>query len=303
MGVNGLDLKDLKSFEMVYETRSINRAAKKLYITPQGLGNVIKTLEKELDTVLFERDKQDVRPTASAQLLHKRSFSLIHQFEEIQNEMEQLKCQEVRLRIGCACGAFNVLPFEHIRTFMKQNEQIQVELCEYSNEEVKKLLMASQLEYGFVIGDWKEASMEICKLASITVYLIIYEGHPFWNLKEVTLEMLQDEPLILLNEHFTMYHDIRRSCQVRGFEPKVIAKTADINFQHKLCRKKMGLAVLPDFIIDDFDMTHLKAIPFKEQLRWDVYGACEKAHAHYKVIEKFKAFIEYYTLMNESHTL
>ena len=289
-----MDLKDLKSFEAVYETRSINKAAKQLYITPQGLGSIIKTLEKELDTVLFERDKQGVRPTPGAQLLYKRSDALISQFEEIQNEMEQLKCEESRLRIGCACGAFNVLPFEHILAFMKENEQIQIELCEYSNIEVKKMLLSSELEYGFVIGDWENDKIESCQIDCRSVQLIIYEGHPFWNLEEVTLEMLRDEPLILLNEHFTMYHDLRRSCQVRGFEPKVIAKTADINFQHKLCRKKMGLAVLPDFVIEDFDMTHLKAIPFKEQLNWEVYGVCEKEHAQYKVIKAFKELMQQY---------
>lgn len=127
-----MDIKDLKSFQTVYETRSINQAAKKLYITPQGLGSTIKALEKELDVVLFERDKQGAKPTACADLLYKRSYALIEQFTEIKNEMDQLKNQEVRLRIGCACGAFNVLPFEHIQEFMKANEQIQIELSEYA---------------------------------------------------------------------------------------------------------------------------------------------------------------------------
>ncbi|WP_054740231.1 hypothetical protein [Cellulosilyticum ruminicola] len=53
------------------------------------------------------------------------------------------------MRVGCACGAFNVMPFEQLQIFMKKNSQIKVELCEYSNEEVKQLLLASMLEYGF----------------------------------------------------------------------------------------------------------------------------------------------------------
>ncbi len=72
-----MDIKDLKSFVAVYEMRSINQAAKRLYITPQGLESIIKTLEKRLDTVLFERDKQGVKPTESAELLYKRAFGLI----------------------------------------------------------------------------------------------------------------------------------------------------------------------------------------------------------------------------------
>ena len=46
-----MNVKDLKSFEAVYEERGINQAAQKLFITPQGLSRNIKMLESELDTV------------------------------------------------------------------------------------------------------------------------------------------------------------------------------------------------------------------------------------------------------------
>ncbi|MBE6023527.1 MAG: LysR family transcriptional regulator [Cellulosilyticum sp.] len=289
-----MDLKDLKSFVAVYETRSIHQAAKRLYITPQGLGSIIKTLEKRLDTVLFERDKQGVKPTESAELLYKRAFGLIEQFEKMINEMEQLKKQASRLRVGCACGTFNVLPFEYIQEFIKENLDIQVELCEYTNEEVKRLLLASQLEYGFIIGHWQEERIQLDKLASRAMYLIVYEGHPFWECEEVTIKMLEDQPLILLNEDFTIFHELKKLCQMRGFHPKIIAKTTDINFQHKLCRKKMGIVILPDFIIEDFDMTHLRAIPFQERFAWEVYGVCDKEHMHYRVIQIFKNFLDTY---------
>lgn len=52
-----MNIKDLKCFEAVYEQKSINKAAKQLYITPQGLGSNIRSLENELGTVLFERAK------------------------------------------------------------------------------------------------------------------------------------------------------------------------------------------------------------------------------------------------------
>ena len=41
-------MNELKSFQVVYQERSMNQAAKKLYITSQGLGRIIQNLEKEL---------------------------------------------------------------------------------------------------------------------------------------------------------------------------------------------------------------------------------------------------------------
>ncbi|MCA5959357.1 LysR family transcriptional regulator [Blautia sp. RD014234] len=48
-----MNTKDLKCFEAVYQEKSISRAARRLYITPQGLGKNIRTLEAELETVLL----------------------------------------------------------------------------------------------------------------------------------------------------------------------------------------------------------------------------------------------------------
>ena len=61
-------MNELKSFQVVYQERSMNQAAKKLYITSQGLGRIIQNLEKELGVQLFERSARGVEPTEAAEL-------------------------------------------------------------------------------------------------------------------------------------------------------------------------------------------------------------------------------------------
>lgn len=48
-----MDTKDLRCFRLVYEERSINQAARHLFITPQGLSRIISRLEEELHTLLL----------------------------------------------------------------------------------------------------------------------------------------------------------------------------------------------------------------------------------------------------------
>lgn len=286
-----MNIKDLKSFEAVYERKSINQAAKQLYITPQGLGSNIRALERELGTVLFERDKQGVTPTESAHLLYKRAGLLIEEFEQIKNEVEQLSRREDVLRIGCACGVFNVIPFKLIQDFIEENAPVKVEWCEYANSEVKAMIDASEIEYGFIVGGWDSEDNVVRKLAENDVYLLAYEGHPLYGQEKVSIDMLKGEPLITLNEHFNLYHDFRKACQVRGFEPKIIAKTADANFQHKLCRQKYGLAIVTAFSLEDIQMNGIRAIPFEEELKWEVHGVYRKAIQSYRLIRRFDEFL------------
>lgn len=58
-----MDTKDLRCFRLVYEERSINQAARHLFITPQGLSRIISRLEEELHTLLFERTSSGMIPT------------------------------------------------------------------------------------------------------------------------------------------------------------------------------------------------------------------------------------------------
>ncbi len=145
-----MNIKDLKCFEAVYEQKSINKAAKQRCISrPRALAATSGPWRMSWARFCFERAKQGVTPTESAQLLYKRAGLLIEEFEQIRNEVQQLSHREDVLRIGCACGVFNVIPFKLIQDFIEENTPVKVEWCEYANSEVKAMIDASEIEYGF----------------------------------------------------------------------------------------------------------------------------------------------------------
>ena len=287
-----MNTKDLKCFEAVYQEKSIRRAARRLYITPQGLGKNIRTLEAELETVLFERTKQGMRPTQSADFLYGRTKKIIQELEELENGVRQLENRKIVLRIGCACGVFNVLPFELILNFMRENPHIRVEWNEYSNEEVKSMLEDSRLEYGFIVGKHEGDDMIQRKLDGREILLLVFEGHPLYEKESVNVEMLREENMILMNEHFHMYHDFASICCAKGFTPNIIAKTSDGAVLYKLCRQKIGLAVIPEFMLEDFRMEHMRAIPFEEHMTWEVFGVYKEDTKNYETIQQFDCFLK-----------
>lgn len=79
-----MNTKLLKCFQIVYEEKSINRAAGRLYITPQGLSRNIRQLEEELDVQLFQRTARGMEPTESGHFLYEKSGRIIRELEEIE---------------------------------------------------------------------------------------------------------------------------------------------------------------------------------------------------------------------------
>lgn len=54
-----MNIRDLDFFIKVYECRSISIASEKLFISAQGLSNIINRLEQELGCSLFNRDRAE----------------------------------------------------------------------------------------------------------------------------------------------------------------------------------------------------------------------------------------------------
>ncbi len=280
-----MDTKYLNVFRTVYETRSLNQAARKLFITPQGLSKSVQQLEQELGVTLFERSSHGMKPTQSADILYARSKSLLTRLEAMEQEVRQAARRTERLRLGAANGVFNLLPFQAVLDFAREQKDVRLEFGEYSNQEVKDMLRSARLEYGLIVGDWDDSEAETRRVGSCDICLLVYEGHPFYSEKEVTIDMLRDETLITMNDKFRMYHDFNDACRVRGFRPNIIARTADANFQYRLCRQRLGLAVIPSFVTDNYSMRGLRALPFRENLQWEVYLACMQGRQELPSIE------------------
>ena len=74
----------------IYEERSFNRAARRFHATQSGLSMLIKTLEEELGTLLFDRTPRGVEPTLAGRRLHARAVEILRHAEEAKIEVQEL---------------------------------------------------------------------------------------------------------------------------------------------------------------------------------------------------------------------
>ena len=109
-----MDTRDIRCFRLVYEERSINKAAHQIFITPQGLSRIIVKLENELQTQLFQRTANGTIPTESGHYFYTQSQELLYHLEDLKQKMQKLNHRQRTIRIGFACGSLNVLPLEQI---------------------------------------------------------------------------------------------------------------------------------------------------------------------------------------------
>jgi len=286
-----MNKKDLEYFIQVHKEKSIHKASKRLFITPQGLSRIIKNLETELDTTLFLRSKNGVIPTKSGDFLFKKAEHMIKEFNEIQTGIKKLDHKKEKLMIACSYGVMSALSVELLFDFMEYNLDIQLHWKECTDKELEKMISAGSADIGISAGKSDEQHFTQKYLLSYATVLMVYEGHPLYNETEITFDMLKDEDIVILGKEFKIYHQFVEKCMENGFVPRIVVETAEMSFSHKLCKLKKGLAVSIDFMAADLQVESVKAIPFADtDFSWEIYFLRNK---HAMLSSSGKQFEEY----------
>lgn len=285
-----MDTKHMEYFKAVYEERSIHAAARKLFISPQGLGRILQSLEEEFGTAFFVRGRNGVIPTAEGAVFYEQCVKTTRELARMRKKLEQTAKEPGVFRIGFANGVLQLFPVEVLFGFIAENPDVRVEWSEYENNVLIRKLCEGEIDYGLVVGEAPDQGLTQRLMCSCPVVLLVHEGHPLYHEKAVRLDMLKDEKLIVMNEQFRIYHDFIAACQVEGFTPQIIAKTMDGGTLRRMCMQKQGLAVTPDF--PEHQCPAARTIPFLGNYSWDIYGTCMSESRQGELIWRLESYCQ-----------
>lgn len=263
----------LKYFRAAYEQSSIRKAAKHLYISPQGLSGMIQNLEKELNVILFTRDTLGLLPTSAGEFLYRRSERIIRELETLTADLQDISTAAKEVRLSCSYGALNALPFTLLTDFETENPDIKLRWRECPDFEVYRRVLSGEADMGIGVVNKEEPALTYIPLFSKRIVLLVYEGHSLWEKNRIAWQDLCGERLITEGSDFYIYRQLWKKCHEQGFLPNVVAQTAEISLTHNLCLLKAGLGVTIDFLADEFTHIHnsIKAIPFADDtFLWNV---------------------------------
>lgn len=281
-----MDTKELLYFRKIYEYRSMNKASRDLFMTPQGLSKVIGNLEQEVGAELFVRSRNGVRATPAGDLLYTKSNALMDLMGDIERSITQIARTNQMLRIGNSCGVLNVLPFWGVKDFESNNPDIKVYTEENLNKEIQKKVKNGDLDVGFVIGKTDSADLVQKHLVQKDICLFVYKGHPFFDRDSVSFQELKGEQIISLNEQFHCYKALYEGCMKYGFIPEISAKTMEHRVIMSFVRKRMGIGIDVSFADSDHDLKNIRTVPIQENPKWEVYLIYKKECENFPNIQR-----------------
>lgn len=282
-----MNTKNFKCFQIVYEEKNLSAAAKKLFLTPQGLGKIIRNLEEECGATFFIRTKEGFVATESGRLFYKKIIDINKSLNDLMIEVEHLEKKEKRFKVGFASGTIRSIDIAKLEEFMEQHKEIERSWTECENSLVKNQILNGDISFGFTIGKPQEKNLKSVLIDSKEVVLYVYKGHEFWDRDSIDLQEIRNEKIISMNEKHHIYNDLIDACNLYDFIPNIVALVTEGESIYRLIKNRIGIGISPKFYPDTDE---IRAIKINGGYTWDIYGVYREDTADKEIADELIDF-------------
>lgn len=287
-----MDTKDLIGFVQTCKEGSISKAAKRLYLSPQGLSRNIRQLEEELDTILLIRKTNGIELTASGELFYNRAQSMLRNYHTTLNELHNIDNKDCgSIELISAYGILRLITPEEIMRFQKENPKIPFSYTEYPDRIVESHFANKEGNIALSIAPFSQNLFDATEIVSFPLSVIVNVNHPLANKKIICVKDLQEEEMILESDVFKVNQIVTEACEEIGFTPDIVFQTSGFSLCNKVVERGPYISVVVDDIYEQMSNNNIIKIPFEECLQWKICMLTRKGEYINPSIHYFKEFV------------
>ncbi len=198
-----MELRHLRYFLAIADTLSFTRAAAELHVTQPTLSHQIKQLEQHLGTVLFDRVGRTVRLTAPGKVFKEHAERALQELKSAGAALEELQgLMHGALRIGVFQSFNSSLLPPILAEFAARFPGVRVVVRQLPTREMEELLTQGELDLGIAYVQPDSDRIQAEKLFDERMMLVVSERHPYARRRELHLNQLEHQPLVLLGAEF-----------------------------------------------------------------------------------------------------
>ncbi|MEV6485705.1 LysR family transcriptional regulator [Streptomyces sp. NPDC051576] len=257
----GVDLRHLKYFLAVAETRNFTQAAASCYVAQSALSQQIARLEKDVGARLFSRTSRSVRLTAAGELLEPLARRILADVDNAQAALDALSgLRRGRLRLGLVqTRASSVDLVEVMADYHARYPGIDFHVTNAPSVEMAASVLAGDLDIAIVgLGPRQvPEGLDHLVLAVDPLVLIVPADHALAGADTDSVD-LADLPESHQLIQFTRGSGLRRQVEAAfaraGVEPGQHFQVGQIHDMIRLAARGIGVTVVPRSSVFDDSM-------------------------------------------------
>jgi DNA-binding transcriptional LysR family regulator len=225
-----MEIRQFEAFLAVAEELHFGRAAEKLVLAQPALSRMIRMLEKELGTELFERTTRKVRLTPSGEALLEPARAIHDQVDGVRRIARSAQQGEIgSVKVGFAGTTGYAVLSKLARDVSRAHPGISLALQPqmYSGEALSKL-RDGEIDLG-IVSSPVPAGISTLLVSNETLMVAVPADHALAAEENVSVEALRDQRFIAYPAtHGSRVRDAMSSiCAAAGFVPHIAQEAPD----------------------------------------------------------------------------
>lgn len=200
-------LKQLRAFCYAVQSESISKAAERMFLSQPSVSLQIQALERELETILFERRGPRIQITPSGRALYEIALPLVQGIDNLPQtfaaESGNVDSGELNVAAGESTILYLLPPL--MKRFADRYPGIKLRLHNVTGRDGLAMLRADKVD--FAVGSMLEIPEDISYRPIFTYdpVLIAPLDHPLARQRNVTLKDISPHGLILPPRHLSTW--------------------------------------------------------------------------------------------------
>ncbi|MFM0249398.1 LysR family transcriptional regulator [Paraburkholderia sediminicola] len=243
-----IDIKPLRYFVTLAETRHFGRAAARLNLSQPPLSRQLAALEASLGVRLLERSPRSVTLTAAGERFYVDAKAILASVEQaVSNAQAAAHGDAGKLAIGFTmCAAYNVVP-GYARAFGAAFPAVALNLREVVSNDLAAQVLAGQIDAAIMFPGVPDKGIVTRTILSEPLCVALSRSHPRARARRLRIAQLAGEPFVLASEEVapTLRATILEHCRSGGFEPDIRFEVQLQQTVLSLVDEGVGVALVP----------------------------------------------------------
>jgi DNA-binding transcriptional LysR family regulator len=241
-----LELRHLRYFSAVAETKSLSKASDIVHVTQPALSRQIKDLEEEIGSPLFIRKPSGVRLTETGRVFLRSSKQILSFADAALREASGVgKNTTTALRVGFEETAIASWFFSALHEVGRCYPKVTLAITEGTPRPLIQQLRSGALDVCLISSNDLDTAPDLIDhpLSRRQLRLLLGVSHRLAGHTSIDLGQLANEPLILVDDSYQSA--ILRACRRAGFEPALISQANSYASMLGLVAAQRGYCLSP----------------------------------------------------------
>ncbi|MFP2994402.1 LysR substrate-binding domain-containing protein [Spongiivirga sp. MCCC 1A20706] len=232
----------------VAEHQNFTKAAEKSFVTQPTLSMQIQKLEDELDILIFDRSKKPIQLTEIGQKIVNQARNIVNEADRIQDIVDQQKgFIGGEFKLGIIPTVTPTLLPMFLNNFIKKYTKVNLKIEELTTETIIEKLLDGHLDAAIAATPLENELIKKRVLYYEPFVGYINESHPLYKKKSLTIEDIDIDDMLLLDDGHCFKNSVINLCRVSNPVEKNGFQLESGSFETliKLANEGLGMTLLP----------------------------------------------------------